>query len=220
MKKPLLTFLLLAAAAHADTVTTPDGKLEGVYVSESSTRYYVADPDSGNVHSYSKEEAAVTFSGDRKALLARWRELNPLEEPKKLRPSEEDERNRAVYRKPRTIVTHGAARRNDPVQNAFAYREYISSGYRPGMDQRKKRMLIYAPSMEAAKVRDLLTPRPAQRLGFSFTYIVRGRGLFNGLSRCVPRQSFVFVSSGFLRKIDEKSVEAEVQTSSCATSDS
>ena len=71
--------IFLCSVTVADTITMEDGtKLDGVYISENSSGYLVADLVTGKVTSTPKGKATVTISEDHLALGARWRDIkNP-----------------------------------------------------------------------------------------------------------------------------------------------
>ena len=80
MRVTLAGVLLFAAAAATDTITV-DGKVyEDVYVRESSSRYYIQFPDTGEVISANKDDVGqgdvqLSEKSERAELLKRWQAL-------------------------------------------------------------------------------------------------------------------------------------------------
>jgi hypothetical protein len=76
----------------ADTITIAGVETEGVYVTESATRYVIANPTDGSTTSVPKEGITVTLSEDREAILALWKDQRGI-------PAQD---NATDYRKPPT----------------------------------------------------------------------------------------------------------------------
>ena len=84
-----LALLVVAATStvSADTFTADGEKLDGVYVRESDTGYFVSNPVDGSVQYFAKSSDAgfsveLSPKGERAELAARWRQARQARSPK------------------------------------------------------------------------------------------------------------------------------------------
>lgn len=89
-----IVVLVLSLPAVSDSITVDGKTTSDVYVTESPTKYLVADPETGKSWTVSKDDATVTASGDRDELRAKYLKkvdsslIKKTEPPKNLEPVE------------------------------------------------------------------------------------------------------------------------------------
>lgn len=79
IKRLVALVVVTCGVSSADSITIGDTKYEGVFVTESSTRYIVSDPKDGSIRAFSREHASNwQKSEDRDAILLRWKEARGI----------------------------------------------------------------------------------------------------------------------------------------------
>lgn len=144
--------LVWAGVASADTVEGDGVSLTGVYVNETDSFYYVANPEDGSVRVFPKRGTVVTPSEDRELILDAWKARRAAQEQPK---AETTSSKRSLPRTPlltapkreEVPTIKGTATwevRNNPRVDAMAYQEYLRNGYSPERDAARRQSAYFA----------------------------------------------------------------------------